>query len=303
MWHKIFHIMLVFFLIDSYVHNFSAPVIQQFQRFCQSRAPIDSKYKEVYQALVCGSSPKPTPFIQDIKQIGLYHLLVVSGSHLVFLESVLVYIFSGWGRWGQIIIFANLLMFTFVSGMQPPIFRALINFMLHKLSDETKLYWRPHQSTFFAGLVTLLIKPDWLLSISFMLSWAASLLVSSTSQKGLYKHLVIFLGLSPLLYSMQEQSPITCFSNFLFSLILGAIFFPLSLITLVFNQLAPIVDLFWGAIEVVIHQIANELQSASAEPRDFTYFWLWVYLFALQYFFHKKSHNHLKARAFDSNKI
>src|SRR5688572_7177920 len=63
--------------------DFAAP----FHRACRAFAPLSAE-AENYRALVCGAPLADLEMKSELARTGLLHLLIVSGSHIIFLERI-----------------------------------------------------------------------------------------------------------------------------------------------------------------------------------------------------------------------
>src|SRR4051794_30757452 len=110
-------ILLVFRPIDG--ESTLNPIVRPLHAQCLGFAP-DSKFKAWYQAIVCGKNLPPSQEKGWFQQTGLIHVIVVSGSHLVFLDDVLALVLGG----SRIAVWIrNLLLgfFALISNLQPPV--------------------------------------------------------------------------------------------------------------------------------------------------------------------------------------
>lgn len=286
MWKLLSTIAILVMLINSYVLNLLADPIYFAHKFCLNFSPVNSDFHLLYSAMVCGADPQFNDFGLDMRNIGLYHLLVVSGSHLIFLEQILNPITSRFGRTGDLCLFFTLILFALGCSLLPPVTRALISFMLRKSSEELKLFWQGHHLALFSGLATLIIFPEWIHSLSFLMSWLASLLVSLPIRSELKKHFAVYFGLFPLFIGLQAQHPLTSVINWLMSPILGLLLFPASLLCFLLKPLTFLIDPLWHALIY----IANLLGDYFLLPYSNYYLarpLLWLYLFSLHFMVYK----------------
>lgn len=144
------------------------PLVQPLQQMCvwQFETP---RLAALGGAMVCGQELAPGELRTLFLQLGIYHVLVVSGAHLVFLSQML----NAWqesvpGR--TKIIAVLLLMFAFMTGLQAPVLRAGLQMILrlrrlsHPLHDLATSY-----------ALCLVLHPPWITSASLHLSFLAAL--------------------------------------------------------------------------------------------------------------------------------
>lgn len=299
MWKIIFIVTYLLFFLNSNVHNFLASIIEVSHRYCLDLAPTNSRYKFLYQAMACGEPPSPNIFISDLKSLGIYHLLVVSGSHFVFLEYLLLPLSRRFNYCGKIFSFILLTWFALTCLLAPPVLRALINFMLRKLNVEIKANWQGHHLALLSGLITLTIYPEWLISLSFILSWTASLLITLPIRHSLQKHMTVFLGLIPLIFTMQPMTPLVGLCNWILTPVLGLIMLPACLLSMAITPLSTLVDHLWSATEKVFRLLASELSHTQSDTAystqsaqlsyghvNGTFFIFWFYIILLHVCIH-----------------
>lgn len=285
MWKILTLIIFVFLFVNSQLHSFLAVIIRMSHDYCLHFAPANSPFQFLYQAMVCGEPPRSNTFITDLKSLGLYHLLVVSGSHFILLEYLLTPLSRRLGHWGHMFSFVILVWFALICMLAAPVLRALISFMLRKLNAEAKTNWQGHHIALFSGLVTLVIYPEWLNSLSFILSWGAALLTALPIRQSLSKHMVIFIGLLPLVFTLQPMSPMVGLCNWILAPILGVIMLPACLLCFVITPLSSLVDLLWSAVQKIFHLLANEL-SYTQTATTLSLWGLWLYIFFLHLSIH-----------------
>lgn len=186
-------------------------------------------YGEWKAALICGSPLQPSKEVQALKSLGLIHLIVVSGAHLIFFESFLLKPISTLFPRQLRFIFCSgaLIIYSFFAGLQAPILRALYqNFSPFSLGKRI----------FFSSLCTALFFKSF--SLSLLLSWSCSLLLSWPSlirSNAFIKSVVILIGLYPLLTPLGVPSLSVALLQPLFSFFFGGIVFPLTIV----SQLLP----------------------------------------------------------------
>lgn len=155
---------------------------------------MDEPYTSLVSGMVLGVAvPKTLSLYVYFKKTGLLHLVVLSGSNINFLvvSTMRALAFLGKDRAAVISICVVVLFILFV-GPEPPVVRAgimsactLIALLFHRQSIAIF-------SLLISALVVLIFKAEWLATISFQLSFGASLgiilwspQVQSSPQKGL----------------------------------------------------------------------------------------------------------------------
>jgi ComEC/Rec2-related protein len=264
-------------------HTILLPLLTNLSGFlnsiCIGLAPA-SEWKHAYQAIVCGLPLKNSDFKSYLVTTGLIHLIVVSGSHLVFLGEFT----EKFGpKRGKIIL---LIAFTLITNLQPPTVRALMSIFLNNLNKRKHLFWTRAHQVFMSGIITLLFFPGWISSISFVMSWAASFALGSNKFQShqLRYHLWVFVILFPIFLPLAPLNPISILTNLIFAPLVGTILFPVSILGFV-KFLTPFTDLLWSGFDLVlkfVSQAAPEKISTIPVP----FYFLWSYLFGLHIYVH-----------------
>ncbi|MFN7824341.1 MAG: ComEC/Rec2 family competence protein [Pseudobdellovibrionaceae bacterium] len=128
--------------------------------------PVNSATQSAFGSLVCASDNTEPLFEQFFSHTGLYHLLVVSGSHLIVLVSALE--LAQEKRWiSRSLSMAVVALYCLITDLQAPLLRSLIQWILQR-------FWSPRNSLLLSGLICLMAFPSWIQSWSLYLSWLAS---------------------------------------------------------------------------------------------------------------------------------
>ncbi len=281
-------IFLIFFFFGVF-HTFLLTLLKNLStslhQTCEVMSPL-TNWKFAYQAIVCGSSLAPGDFKKSLITTGLIHLIVVSGSHLIFL--------SHWTEkicQSRRVVWMILFLFTLTTGLQPPTVRAFVSLLLFQFVNHKKLFWTQPQRTIVSGLITLTLFPAWVTSVSFIMSWAASFSLATNPFKPhqLRYHFYVFLILYPIFLPLAPLNPISIAANLVFSSFIGAVIFPISLMAFLHSGFAVCADFFWIALDWTLQKLAVYAPESQAH---FTvpFYFLWGYLFALHIWAHMR-HN------------
>lgn len=232
----------------------------------------EREFHPIYFGLLCGDSALPPETAELFKDTGLYHLLIVSGSHFVFLEQIFNFIF----RKNKKVQFVIFILFAAICQFNPPVLRALISLTLQTLSDKHRLFWRREQVALYSGLCCLILFPEWLLSLSLLLSWLASLALTF-SRKNFKQHVFIFLLIFPIFYN---SSPLSILNNLLVAPLFGFFYFPAT----VFSALIPYGQYLGNWLWLKTFYLMEYLPSARTGFSGQSLFplaLLWIYTFSL----------------------
>jgi ComEC/Rec2-related protein len=228
------------------------------QFLCKAWAPV-STYRDLYQAIVCGSPLSSPEWKQTFINSGLIHILVVSGSHLLFLDQIVARLNISSGLRLLLIHIP----FTCVAGFQPPVMRAVVQRGLQQLPD---LRLSSCQVQALVTAFLLVAAPSWTQSLSFQLSWMCGILLSlprlTRWPVALETSTKIFIGLIPFSAALGLISPLSILTNWLIAPLIGGVLFPISALCFVMSWLSFLVDGLW----LVTVQVLNWLPMG--QPTD-----------------------------------
>jgi competence protein ComEC len=270
-------LILVFFLVFAPVDLEKAlmPWVKPVNELCLRLSP-DTTYRSWYQAIVCGQNLPPSIEKKWFQQTGLIHVIVVSGSHLVFLEDLLALLKLPTGvRW------LLLLLFSLASNLQPPIARAVIQRVWAEVLRRRQTPLPSLHMQLLAGISTLALFPSWWTSLSFFMSWICVLALSLPlpSKNPLWQSALIYLLMFPVASEVQTPHPSSILFNFVMAPVLGLCLFPLSLLGFFHPALALVSDFGWKALFFVFAIVPlPESESGTL----FSAAWLVLYVIILQ---------------------
>lgn len=251
------------------------PWVKPVNDLCLKASP-STEYRAWYQAIVCGQNLPPSVERGWFQQTGLIHVIVVSGSHLVFLEDLLLI-----ARMPTFLRWSLLLLFSMASNLQPPVTRALIQRTTAEVFRRKQISLRSIHLQLLSGLITLSLFPAWWSSLSFIMSWICVLALSLPlpSKSLLWRSALIYLLMFPPVSTMQRPHPASILFNFVFAPVLGLILFPMSLLGFFHPLLAHVSDFAWRMLFSIFTQIP---MPESEGGLMFSSLWLIFYLALLQ---------------------
>jgi ComEC/Rec2-related protein len=266
-------------IITNFAHN-----------LCVSSIPTQSIFQNEIAALVCAQNFSSEQERSLYAASGLIHLFVVSGSHFIFLESLL-YKLSGQNYKFKKSILFLLLIYGFMCKLSPPVCRSLIALSIHQFLYSMNISWKTHYLILIAGLFCLVLNPNWASSISLQLSWIAGLCISAVEKSNkpgeiLRRQILIFLLMFPTISIFQNPTFLGVLSNIFLAPLLEILLFPTALLVCIFNFLYPIFDCMMVCFRTVL--IALEFKSVSnmnSIPLFLIYI-NWALIFIIHYFFH-----------------
>ncbi|MEX1052277.1 MAG: ComEC/Rec2 family competence protein [Patescibacteria group bacterium] len=115
-------------------------------------------------------------FFQQLKMVGLLHIVVLSGINITLLASIIAS-FTGFldKKLSSILTILSIILFVLFVGPDPPIVRAGV---MGGLSLFAIIFGRQKSAfylLFLSGILVLIFKFEWIASISFQLSYGATL--------------------------------------------------------------------------------------------------------------------------------
>jgi hypothetical protein len=256
------------------------------QNFCAGLTP-SSHYRFLTSALVCGTPLTDRGAEQLLRETGLIRLVLVSGSHLIWLDSWLQLL--PWrlalGRAGFFLRGAFLLGYTFFTGFHVPVVRALLQMAGSALSRQGGWAWPRSFRTGLAGAVTWSLLEPSASDLSLQLSWACALLVQGASlgqrRLNLLTWVGVYVGLMPLLASFTTPHPLSVLLNWLSAGAMGGLMLPLCLASFVAHPLTGVTDAVWQMLLAGLAMLGPYLHGEPwlARPEPLA---LWLYVMLLQ---------------------
>lgn len=118
----------------------------------------------------------PKEFKTALERTGTIHIVVVSGQNLTLLAGFILALSSYIGRKKTLVLTLSvLLLYSVLTGFDIPVIRAALMFLFVSLAQffnrEGDTFW----ILILTALVMLIFNPNWLLSISFQLSFLATI--------------------------------------------------------------------------------------------------------------------------------
>ena len=226
---------------------------------------LNEKSSSLMKSIVLGEYSYLEEDITKYRDLGLAHILAVSGLHIGIIAGFIVFILSHLGVKRNITIIitlATIWFYGYLIGFPPSLLRANIMFSIICYAFLAKEPYDPINSLFLSMFVLLIINPLWIFNLGFQLSYIATLSITYFTPKlrdffylykgkvfsTLYGLLAVHIGLLPVqAYYFNRLSIISILSNLILAPLLG-----LGLILgagmLVLSYILPFVNLFLGKI-------------------------------------------------------
>jgi|GEM_PF-2561998 len=278
--------LLTLSLIRFSVHEFFTPLAERAHLFCINSLPDSAISIAELKALVCAENFSSLSNSQFYISSGLIHLFVVSGAHLVLIETILNKI-----NCHQMLIFIILVGYGFACDLNAPVTRCLIAFCLNFYLIRKNILWPAHFKLLIIGATTLSFNYSWITSLSLQMSWIAAFLVvlSETFFKQnspLFKQSLFFITLLPTVIFFQIPSPVVILLNLVLAPVLEFILFPLGLLVLFFNFLSPLFDFLISIFGSILQNLELDYKIQIADLPPNLVFYNWCLILSLHSVFH-----------------
>lgn len=230
----------------------------------------------IYSALICGERLPEGMLKKTFISLGVIHLMVISGAHLIFIEKA--WKFLPHFRFKNTSFVFFLLLYAFSAGLSPPILRALFSFVLTRINKKWKLFWSPYTRVHISGLLCLLCEQTWIHSLSLQLSWVASLGMANPRLSRWKSCILTYLLILPLVSSWSNAHPFSIVVNWLIAPLASCVLLPLSLLTLPFPFLRLFTDIVWQWFLQLLNFLRPLTEHRGIELAPFSSFTLWIYI-------------------------
>lgn len=273
------------------VHSILQPVILFFHHGCLERLPVASLSLPELQALVCGEGFQNAASSQIYVATGLIHLFVVSGAHLILLEGLLKTFSIFRNRKFPWVVCLLLFVYVLACEMNPPITRSFVSLVLSGFFSRQHLNWPATFKIFLVGIITLMINPAWANSASLQLSWIAGLVVAInlayfSKHTFLFRQILYFILMWPLLIFLCVPSHLTILMNLIFAPLLEFVLFPLALLVWFFPFSHPIFDQLIDKLNTVLKYLEFVSTSQTSLDLHLLSSMGWFVIFGLHFFLH-----------------
>lgn len=138
---------------------------------------LPEPHASLLNGILFGISLKTTKeFYQQLKIVGLLHLVVLSGINITILASIINQITDFFSRQiSNLITILTIILFIFFVGIQAPILRAAFMSILTIVAFQTGRKNYPLYALLLSFVLSSIIFPKWIKTVSFQLSYGATL--------------------------------------------------------------------------------------------------------------------------------
>ncbi len=257
--------------------SFMEPVGEVLHQLCLQRVTAEDAWTPIYSALVCGQRLAEGEIKKTFMALGIIHLMVISGAHLIFLERM-------WSllpafRFKTFILVLFLFTYSLSAGLKPPVLRALFSLLLSRLNRKFKFFWSPYWRVQISGMLCLLCQGAWFHSMSLQLSWIASMGMSNPYMSRLKSCCITFLLVLPVISAWSALHPLSILINWLVVPLAGGVILPLSILLVPFPFLRPFVNWLWEKGLNMMNVLRPLMENQGMELSwSLSSFGMWIYI-------------------------
>ncbi len=146
------------------------PLSNSLQKKCSEFLSHPTNPDDLSRSFICGSKVSQAQHKTWLQKSGVYHAIVVSGGHFLFLEAIMKRVSLPAG-----IRFLILMLYYLITGLQAPGLRCLTQMGVNSGCQKFNLNMSDSTLCFYSGIICLIISfPLWN-SLSFWLSFSVSM--------------------------------------------------------------------------------------------------------------------------------
>jgi ComEC/Rec2-related protein len=250
-----------------------------FHEKCEEMVPKNSAARVSLAALVCGTNMQASPLQKDLLRSSLIHAYVVSGSHLILLDQ-----FFGIFGIPLIVRFLILLLYSFSAGWQAPVVRALSGWLLLSTKSKFKIFIPTDLCVAIAGMICLILFPDWWGSLSLILSWCAALALSSVGlfrwrsqfSKIFFTQIVVFVFMCLPLWGWGNLHPLSVVFNLMLIPFISFVLLPLAVLSFLFHPLLFLFEHSENLFSWILAHDTEPVISTKSAALPVSWIWLWI---------------------------
>ncbi len=223
--------------------------------------------KKYIKAFVMGdTSDIENNVLSNYRNIGISHLLAISGMHLSLFLIIIDLLFKN-SRFKDLIIFSFLVFLLFITNYPESLIRCFLFIILKYINKKLKFNYNNLELLVFCFSILVLYNPYFIYNIGFIFSIVITFFIllskNILKDKSYFKKLVItslvcFLASIPIIAnSFFKINLLTPLFNIIFVPIFSIIIFPLGLLTFVFPFLDELYFIITSGMESVINVFSN----------------------------------------------
>jgi competence protein ComEC len=180
------------------------------------KSTLPEPYSSLVAGIVIGSKNMPQSFWEKLKMTGTAHVVVASGTNVTLTISFLIGVLTVFlkRRPAIWISLLGVLGYIFLSGFEAPIVRAGIMGSILLFGQERGRVVNSWRILIYSALIMLLIKPNWIVDIGFILSFVATIslmlmqkkidlalkIIPAIFREGLSTSIAAQIGVAPIIF-------------------------------------------------------------------------------------------------------
>ena len=185
------------------------------------KSSLPEPYGSLVAGIVIGSKNMPDSFWQKLKATGTAHVVVASGTNVTMTAGFLIGVLTIFLKRRHAIWFTLLGIFAYVviSGFDAPIVRAGIMGAILLLGQQKGKVVNTWRILVYSGLIMLIIKPEWITDLGFILSFTAATslvvfqkiidlrlkIIPAIFREGLSTSIAAQIGVAPIIFATFGQ--------------------------------------------------------------------------------------------------
>ncbi len=272
------------FNLNKYFTNFSKVANLQ----CNETISSSSHYSGLFQSFLCGNKLDKSLPKQTLIKAGIYHLIVVSGGHFLFLDFILNFL-----KFPLFLRCLFLFIYYIATGLQAPGFRALIHILFSIFISFSSISTSKLNKLLISGIICLILNNSYWSSLSFWLSFSVCMALATAKilffnekpiNRFVLENITIYIFLMPFLITLSYSHPLTLFigsilatPSFFFLIIstLTVFIFKIFNLNLWINEYDKIIKFYFDFLD----QVGSFSSAKNNLP--WNWIWFWTYLFVL----------------------
>lgn len=269
------------------LNDYLAPSAKYLNSSCNQTILTSSQFNGLFQSFLCGKKLDKNLPKETLIKAGIYHLIVVSGGHFIFLESIFKILKLPF----HIRTFL-LILYYLTTGLQAPGLRALVHLLASKLKDQLGIKISALTLLLYSGIFCLILNSSYWQSLSFWLSFNVSLAMVACSEllywekpiaKFFWLNFLIYFFLFPFLIKLSYSHPLSILLGNI--LVLPTVFFfsicGLGLListVLNLNSISLFIDNLISQYFYFLEIFSSFTFNKNHEKWDWLFFWSYLFL-------------------------
>ena len=247
-------------------------IFYKLKNFIINRISSINNNEYLYAFILGKSNYIDNDVYNNYKINGITHLFALSGLHVSMFSSILLVLFKKLKfseKNSYLITSIFLMFFSFIASFTPSILRATIFFILSALNNVYYFYIKPKNLLYLTFIILIFINPFYIYDTGFILSFTITFFILLFNEKNSIRNKILsiitisilsLLSSLPIIINLSYEINIIGFINNIFFIpFVSYIVFPMSIITLIFNKLSFLLNIFTSIMEFISKISSNFL--------------------------------------------